>query len=333
MKYKSIVTAQRGGPEVLQIVEHELRPPAVGEVRVKVQASTVSQTDINYRYGRSPLSPNIPFVPGYVLLGVVDAIGSRVTGLAIGQRVAALAGYGGYTEIAYLGPEHLVPVPDGLPLAETVTLILNYATAYQMLHRVAKVKAGQKALVIGASGGVGTALLQLGILAGLRLYGIASASKQDLLNELGAQLIDYRNQDFVDVLRQAEPDGLDFVFDGVGGNYGDRAISVLRSGGKLVGFSAPSGLGEMLKGLAKLFLANLRPNGKRATFYGISIEYQRNPQLFKDDLNQLFKLLKSGQIRPVISARFPILEAAKANELLESGQVSGNIVLLAPELM
>jgi NADPH:quinone reductase-like Zn-dependent oxidoreductase len=220
MKYKSVVATQRGGPQVLQIVENDLRAPEASQARIRVLATTVGQTDINYRYGRSPLSPKIPFVPGYVILGVVDAIGAGVTQAVVGDRVAALTGYGGYTEIIILGQEHLVPVPPSLAPAEAVTLILNYVTAYQMLHRVAKVKAGDKVLVIGASGGGGTALLQLGKLAGLKMYGTASPTKHAVLTELGALPIDYHSQDFAAVIRQAEPDGLDYVFDGIGGDYG-----------------------------------------------------------------------------------------------------------------
>lgn len=333
MNYKSIIVTRCGGPDVMQIVENELRPPASGEVRIKVQATAIGQTDVNYRYGYSPLSPKPPFVPGYVILGVIDAIGDGVTQAAVGERVAALTGYGGYTEVIYLGHEHLVPVPDQLDAAETVTLILNYATAYQMLHRVAKVKAGQKALVIGASGGVGTALLQLGKLAGLKLYGTASLAKHAMLTELGAQLIDYHSQDFVAVLRQFEPDGIDFVFDGMGGGYSDRGLKVLRRGGKLVCYAAPRGLAAMLNIMGKLALVNLLPNGKSSAFYGISVLYKRDKQPFKDDLAELFELLETGQIQPIITAKFPILEAAKANALLESRQITGNLVLLSPELL
>lgn len=331
--FKSVQAIRRGGPEVLQIVENNLRPPAAGEVRIKVLATAVGRTDANYRYGLSPLSPKPPFVPGYIILGEVDALGEGADQVSVGQRVAALTGTGGYTEMAYLGQEHLVPVPATLDVAEAVTLILNYATAYQMLHRVAKVKSGQKVLVIGASGGVGTALLQLGQLAGLKLYGTASVSKHALLRELGAQPIDYRRQDFFAVLAQAEPDGLDFVFDGMGGEYGDRSMKVLGRGGKLVSYAAPQGLGSMLSGLGKLALTNLLPNGKSATFYGITALYQRDKAPFKEDLPKLFKLLETGQIKPIVTAKFPILEARKANEMLEGGQISGNIVLLAPELL
>jgi len=340
MSYKSVVVTKRGGPEVLQIIENELREPAAGEVRIKVLATSVGRTDINYRYGYSPFSPKVPFAPGYEIMGVVDAIGPQkhpggegVSRFAVGNRVAALTGHGGYTEVIYLGQEHLVPVPPTLAPADAAMVILNYVSAYQMLHRVAKVKTGDKALVIGASGGVGTALLQLGKLAGLKVYGTASSSKHKALTELGAIPIDYHTQDFVEVIRQAEPSGLDFVFDGMGGANGDRGLVVLRRGGKLVGYAAPEGLGSLLLGAIKLAWVNLLPNGKSADFYGITLLYMRDKKPFMEDLPLLFKLLEEGKIKPVIAATYPILEAAKANELLESGQVIGNIALLAPELL
>ncbi|HTX79663.1 MAG TPA: medium chain dehydrogenase/reductase family protein [Longilinea sp.] len=333
MIYKSVVATKRGGPEVLQVVENDLREPAAGEVRIKVLATTVGRTDVNFRYGYSPFSPKAPFVPGYEILGVVDKLGAGASGFTVGEHVAALTGHGGYTEMIYLGQEHLVPVPSALDPAEAVVLILNYVTAYQMLHRVAQVKAGDKVLVIGASGGVGTALLQLGKLAGLKMYGTASASKHSLLSELGATPIDYHMRDFVAVIHQAEPDGLDFVFDGLGGEYSDRGLAVLKRGGKLVGYASPAGVGSLLAGLVKMTFVNLSPNGKRADFYGISALYQRDKKPFMEDLPVLFKLLEESKIRPVIAQKFPILQAAKANELLEGGAVAGNLVLLAPDLL
>lgn len=333
MKYKSVVATKRGGPEVLQITENGLREPAAVEARIKVLAAGVGRTDVNYRYGDSPFSPKVPFVPGYEIMGVVEAVGNGVSEVAVGDRVAALTGQGGYTEVIYLRQEHLVRVPPSLDPAEVAVLVLNYATAYQMLHRVAKVKAGDKALLIGASGGVGTALLQLGKLAGLKMYATASPNKHALLTELGAFPIDYHSQDFVELIHQAEPNGLDFVFDGMGGADSERGLAVLRRGGKLVGYAAPSGLGALLLGLVKLIFVNLMPNGKSAESYGISALYARNKKPFMEDLQLLFTLLEEGKIKPVIAQRFPLLEAAKANELLESGQVAGNLVLLAPELM
>ena len=181
MKYKSVIVTQRGSPEVLKIVENDLRTPLAGEARIKIQATRVGRTDIGYRKGELAFAPKIPFAPGYEILGVVDAVGAGVTNVAVGDRVAALIGHGGYAEYRYLGQEHLVHVPADLDSAEAVTLILNYVSAHQMLHRSVQVKAGDKVLIIGASGGVGTALLQLGKLANLVMYGTASPSKHNVL--------------------------------------------------------------------------------------------------------------------------------------------------------
>jgi len=333
MKYKSIVAAKRGGPEVLQVVENELHAPAAGEVRIKVLATGVGRTDVNYRYGYSPFSPRVPFVPGYEIMGVVEAVGAGVTRVAAGDRVAALTGHGGYTEMIYLGQEHLVQVPPPLAPAEVAVLTLNYVSAWQMLHRVAGVKAGDIVLLIGASGGVGTALLQLGRLAGLKMYGTASREKHTILTGLEAIPIDYHTQDFVDVLCQAEPAGLDFVFDGMGGADSQRGLAVLRSGGKLVAYAPPSGLGKLLQDVLKMIFINMRRNGGKVESYGISALYARDKKPFMEDLPLLFKMLEAGKIKPVISQKFSILEAARANQLLESGKAPGNIVLLAPELL
>jgi NADPH:quinone reductase-like Zn-dependent oxidoreductase len=335
MQYKSVIVTRKGSPEVLEIVENDLRAPLAGEARIKILATCVGRTDIGYRKGELSFAPKIPFVPGYEILGVVDALGKGVTNVDVGDRVAALIGHGGYSEYIYLGKEHLIHVPANLDPAEAVTLVLNYVSAYQMLHRSVQVKAGNMVLIIGASGGVGTALLQLGKLADLRMYGTASLGKHGILTELGAIPIDYHKQDLDNVIHRAEPNGLDFVFDGVGGEYGKIGLEVLGKGGKLVEYSpAPGGPGAIAL-LGWLMIVNLLmlPNRKSIKGYGISALYRSNKRPFMEDLPVLFKLLEEGKIKPIIAKKFPILEAAKANELLESGQVIGNIVLLAPELL
>jgi NADPH:quinone reductase-like Zn-dependent oxidoreductase len=335
MNYRSVVATRLGGPEVLQIALNELRPPTAGEMRIKVLASAVSRPDITVRNGQAlyagtPVGKKPPFVPGYAVIGVVDAVGEGVAATAIGDRVSVLTGTGGYTEYLYWRSDLVVPVPECLDPAEAVTLILNYIVAYQTLHRSARVQAPAKALVIGASGGVGTALLQLGKLAGLTLYGLASKSKHEALTQLGAIPIDYQSQDWVEVLSQAEPEGLDAVFDGMSGGYIDQGFSLLRRGGTLVSYGEPDNL---LPVLAKLVLYNLLPNGKSMKLYGTSkyLFFDRAPYL--EDMAALFMLLEQGKIKPVITQKFPILEAAQANALLESGQVIGNVVLVAPELL
>jgi NADPH:quinone reductase-like Zn-dependent oxidoreductase len=338
-KYKSVTAVRFGSPDVLQIVENDLRPPHVGEARIKVFAASVTRPDITVRRGESlysgtPLGQKLPFVPGYSIIGNVDAVGDGVTSVAVGDRVGALTVAGGYAEYLYWRSDRLVPVPIALDPVEAVTLILNYVVAYQTLHRSAKVKDGDTVLIIGASGGIGTALLQLGKLANLKMYGIASKSKHPVLIEMHAIPIDYHSQDFVEVIRQAEPGGIDAVFDGMMRlNYIQGGLSLLKRGGTLVSFGEPASLRALFRILLTFFTVNLLPNGKSFKLYGTSryVVFDRRPLL--EDWVVLFKLLEEGKIKPIIAEKFPILEAAKANELLESGTVIGNIVLLAPELL
>lgn len=330
MTHKSVVVMERGGPDVLKVVENQLRPPVAGEARIKVIATPVCRDDVAIRRGTRPFLARPPYVPGYCTVGEVDAVGEGVTGLAEGDRVAALMQYGGYSEVVYWEARQLVRVPDALNPAEAVLIILNYLTAYQVLHRAAQVHAQDSVLIIGASGGVGTALLQLGKEAGLKMYGLASAAKHKVLVESGATPIDYRSQDFVEVLQQAEPAGLDFVFNGMGEEYCERGLAVLRRGGVLVHYGGPQSFGRFLLLAAKLLLYNLLPNGKRIKGYGT---HRGEIESFREDWTALFQMLQEGHIQPLIAAKYAILEASRANELLESGAVIGNVVLMAPEFL
>jgi NADPH:quinone reductase-like Zn-dependent oxidoreductase len=330
MKYKSIVVTKRGGLEVIQIVENDLRPPIEGEARIRILATAVCQDDVAIRVGNRPFLKKPPFVPGYAFVGIVEAMGEGVRDVKVGDRVAALTKYGSHAEVIYWNANELVPVPESLDPAEVVPLILNYLVAYQILHRVVHVKKGDKVLIIGASGGVGTAFLQLGGLAGLEMYGLASPSKHPILTEYGAKPIDYHTQDFVEVIRRAEPEGIDYVFNGMGEETFERGLAVLRRGGVLVHYGAPQSFGRFLLLVAKLIGYNLLPNGKTIEGYGT---HRLGVDLFKEDWTTLFKLLEAGKIKPVIAGKYPLLEAVRAYELLESGQVTGNLVLLVPELL
>ncbi len=315
----------------MRIVENDLRLPSRKEARVKVLAASVSLPDVEGRYGRSPFAPKLPFVPGYSIVGEVDGVGEDAKNVEVGARVGALTIYGGYSEYVYLAADQLIPAPKTVDPVEAVPLILNYIVAFQSMHRSAKVAAGEKVLVIGASGGIGTAFLQLGKLAGLKMYGLASKSKHHVLTEYGATPIDYHSQDFVEVIRQAEPDGLDAVFDGIGGDYIKRGFSLLRRGGVFVGYANPFSLSRTFRFLAQIALYTLLPNGRKASYYSTGRSFL-NRRPFLEDWAMLFRLLEEGKIRPIIMQKFPILEAAQANALLESGQVVGNIVLVAPEI-
>jgi NADPH:quinone reductase-like Zn-dependent oxidoreductase len=330
MKYKHIVLVKRGPPENLRVGECDMREPAAREVRIKVLACSICQPDVQNRYGLSPHAPKVPYEPGSAIVGAVHAVGPRVRHAIPGTRVAAWPAFGGYAEYLYVPENRLIPVPSSLDPAVAAPVVLNYVTAYQVLHRSAKVKANNKVLIIGASGGCGTAFLDLGKLAGLKMYGIASGGKSSIVAQFGAIPIDYRKDDFVEVLRRAEPDGLDFIFDGMGGDYINRALPLLRRGGVLVEYANPLSWRGVLRLLTRTVMVNLLPGGGKLKGYGAGLAlYYRKP--FLEDWAILFRLLQEGKIRPVISGRFPLLEAAQANALLEDGHVVGNLVLVAPD--
>ena len=211
-------------------------------MRVRVLAAGVSLPDLMMREGIHPETPALPFTPGWDLVGVVDRPGDGVTGLEAGQLVAALPISGAYAEFVCLPQRELVPVPAGLDAAEAVSLVLNYITAYQMLHGSAKVRAGQRVLIHGAAGGVGSALLQLGRLARLEMYGTCSSSAARAVSELGGIPIDYRQVDFVEEIHRLTGGGVDAVFDGIGGTHIWRSREALRRGGTVVAYGLTASL-------------------------------------------------------------------------------------------
>jgi len=343
MRHTRIIVTHYGGPEGLRVIDEECPEPKHDEVRIKVLAAGVSLPDIMAREGIHPETPLLPFTPGWDLVGVVDRLGDGVSDIEPGQTVAAMPIHGAYAEFVCLPPQELVFVPSGLDPAEAVSVILNYITAYQMLHRSAKVRPGQCALIHGAAGGVGTALLQLGRLAGLKVYGTCSARGAATVSELGGIPIDYQKQDFVEEILRLTGEGADVVFDPLGAKHTWHSRRAIRPGGKVVGYGNTTSLRG--KGLSSdrpgrrnrlhgvpiyvLYIVGsvLLPGRKRIIPYSIQTLKRLRPALFRQDLTTLLDLLKQRKINPLIAHRFPLAEAREAQELLEKGGVIGKIVL------
>jgi NADPH2:quinone reductase len=344
VRHTRIIVTHYGGPDALQVVEDECPEPKRGEVRVRVLAAGVALPDLMMREGIHPETPPLPFTPGWDLVGVVDRLGNRVSGIEAGQIVAALPISGAYAEFVCLPQRELVPVPSGLDAAEAVSLVLNYITAYQMLHRSAKVRPGQRVLIHGAAGGVGTALLQLGRLAGLEMYGSCSSRGAFAVSELGGIPIDYEHQDFVEEIRRLTSEGVDVVFDSIGGAHIWRSRKALRPGGRVVAYGLTGSLrgGRLASGRSGgrhrfraiavfgLYIAGgwLFPGRKRVVPYSIQWLKRVRPAWFRLDLIALFDLLQQQKIKPLIAQRFPLAEARHAHELLGKGGVTGKIVLV-----
>jgi NADPH2:quinone reductase len=342
--HRRIIVRHYGGPDELRLVEEECPEPKDGEVRVRVLTAGVSLPDVMMREGIHPETPRLPFTPGWDLVGVVDRLGRGVSGIELGRIVAALPIHGAYAEFVCLPQRELVPVPSGLDPAEAVSLILNYVTAYQMLHRSATVKAGQRVLIHGAAGGVGSALMQLGRLAELEMYGTCSQQGAEAVSGLGGVPIDYQKQDFVKEIRRLTGDGADVVFDGIGGTHIWRSRQALRRGGTVVAYGLTGSLrgGRVASGrsggrhrfraiaIFGVYIAAgwLLPGRKRVVPYSIQTLKRLRPAVFREDLIALFELLQQQRIKPLVAQRLPLAEARHAHELLGEGGVTGKLVLV-----
>lgn len=321
--------------KTVKLVEDDLPDPKPGEVRVKILATGVSFADLLMRRGLYRPVPPLPYAPGYDIVGLVDLNGAGASKFAQGRMVAALTVTGGYAHYINLPESELAPVPDGVDPAEAVCIVLNYVTAWQLLHRAANMDRGNSVLVHAAAGGVGTAVLQLGRLSGLQLYGTASKGKHDVVSALGAVPIDYRSEDVAARIRALTGDGVDLALDPIGGKSWWHSYQALRSGGKLVvyGISSaigPQGANQLAAAGSFLLLGALKiiPDGKSAAFYSITTMKKKRPDWFRDDLATLLGLLASKQISPVIAQRLPLGEAQRAQDLLERGELVGKLVLL-----
>lgn len=332
MAYKRVVISKFGGPRVLKVrIEGNLPEPGNGEVRVRILKASASFTDVMIRKGKYPeVKQKPPFSPGYDMIGIVDKLGEDVDSIVLGTKVADLTIIGSYSEYICLKAENLVPVPKGIDDSQGVSLILSYMTAYQMLHREADVKEGESVLIHGAGGAVGLAMLQLGRLLNLKVYGTASSGKHDIIKKCGGIPIDYKNEDFVSRIRDLEQGGLSAVFDPIGGDNFKRSFELLKPGGKLVAFGFYNAVmskgGNIALEFFKLLFWNILPNKKKTSFYIITSMRKKHPEWFKQDLIKLFELLKEGEIAPVISGHFNLDDAIDVHRKIERAEIQGKVV-------
>lgn len=335
---KRVLIDRFGGPDVLQVVETDPPRPGPDEVRVRVLASGVSFTDAQLRAGTYLGGPKPPFTPGYELVGIVDELGTACTRVQLGDRVGALTVWGANAEYVCVPEKYAVPVPEDLDPAEVVSLVFPYMTAYQLLHRTAGAKAGDSVLVHGAAGRVGSAILELGALAGLRMYGTAAGRDRPQVERLGALAIDYQHEDFLARVRELTGDGVDIVLDGLGGPLSVRSFRALRPGGRLVVFGRYATIAQGRKnwpGVIAWYLATgtvalwgwLAPR-RQVLSYRIQKLRIHHQDWFAADFLVLLELLRRGAIHPVVAQRLPLAQARRGHELLGSTAAAGKIVLV-----
>ncbi|MFW6302283.1 MAG: medium chain dehydrogenase/reductase family protein [Bacteroidales bacterium] len=332
MSYKKVVITEYGTPEVMQLIEEATLPePKADEVRIKVINTSANFTDMMIRKGKYPdVKDKPPFALGYDMAGIVDKTGSGVTSLKTGDRVADMTVIGAYSEYICLPVERLIPIPASLDTAEAVALILSYTTAYQLLHRNAKVNKGDSILIHGASGAVGTAMLQLGRLHNLTMYGTASKPNHDKVKSNGGIPIDYKSEDFVQQISELTDNGVDAVFDPIGGKNFKKSFKSLKPGGKLVAFGFYNSVmgkdGNIPLDFMKILMWNIFPNGKSSGFYSIDGLRKKHPDWFKADLQSLFGLLEDGKIQPEIAGHVPLEKARSIHEKMEKEEITGKII-------
>ena len=324
-----------GDADGLEVVDADMPTAGRGEVRVRVLASTVNYTDVLIRRRLYPQTARHrpPFVMGYDVVGEIDQLGDGVRDFKVGDRVADMTVIGSNAAYRTLRADHLTNVPPDVDAAEAATLILSWMTAYQLLHRAARVQPGQRVLVHGAAGAVGQALLVLGTRAGLELWGAARGEHAALVRELGGTPIDYQREDFTRVVAG----GFDVVFDGIGEDGYRRSFAALKPGGLLlaIGFSAgvqaQHGMRAILMSIARMYLWRFMPGGKRARFYSINAMRVRHPAWFQEDLKRLLGLLATRAIQPRVAERISFDEVVEAHRRIEAGGLEGKLVL-CPEL-
>ena len=326
-------------PAGIQLRERTLPAPGPGQVLIEVEASGISFAEQAMRRGRYPGQPRFPFVPGYDLVGTVTGLGPDVEQALLGRRVAVMTKTGGWASHAVLPAADLVAVPAGVDPVEAETLVVNGVTAWQMLHRKAKVRPGQTVLVLGASGGVGTVLAQLARHHGVRVIGTASPRHHDALRKLGVIPLDYHDQNLSARVRDLAPHGVAAVFDHLGGDSQRRSWELLADGGTLVSYAvsaATAGTGSIwppfLAAVGRVLAWNTLPNGKHAYFYDLWSGHRVRPGAFRartdKDLTAVLDLLAAGVLTAQVAARMPLTEIRAAMELAESHTAYGKVVIV-----
>lgn len=337
MSFSQVVLTRFGGPETLELRTIETLPePGAGEVRLRVLVTSAAFTDVMIRKGMYPdVKEKPPFVLGYDLVGLVDALGPGVEGWSVGERVADLTTIGAYSEYVCLPADRLTRVPDGLADEDSLAMILSAVTPYQMLHRVAKAQAGQRLLIQGAGGAVGSAMLQLARDTGIACFGTDITGKHELIRGFGAVPINADAEDQEAAIRDAVGDGVDFVFDPLGGESLSRSLHALKPGGMLIAFGFQNEVlgrgGSIPLDFVKLKLWDWLPNGHATAFYSIGAMRRKHPEWFKEDLATLFEMLAAGRFDPAVAEVVPMSDVRRAHERVEAGEVLGKLVMRVSE--
>jgi putative PIG3 family NAD(P)H quinone oxidoreductase len=321
----AIEIAESGGPEVLRPVERPVPVPAAGEVLIAVAAAGVNRPDVVQRLGLYPAPPGASDLPGLEVAGTVAAVGEDVTGWQEGDRVCALIAGGGYAEYATAPAPQALPVPYDLDMVQAAGIPETYFTVWSNVFDRGHLADGESILIHGGSSGIGTTAIQLACAFGATAYvTVGNTEKARFCEELGAaKAINYREQDFVDEIKSlTDGAGVDVILDMVGGDYLPRNIRCLKADGRLLQIALMAGReGEL--DLGRLMTRRLTVTG--STLRPRSVETKG--EIAKSLREKVWPLFEAGKIAPVIHRTFPLSEASRAHELMESSSHIGKIIL------
>tara|TARA_R110002012_G_scaffold56442_4_gene144603 strand:+ start:1700 stop:2689 length:990 start_codon:yes stop_codon:yes gene_type:complete len=320
-----------GGPETLELTELPQPEPKKGEVRIRVRAAGLNFPDTLIIRDLYQMKPPRPFAPGGEVAGDVDALGEGVTNVAVGDRVLAMTGFGGFATEMCIDAGRVMKIPDAMPYDEASCLVLTYGTSHHALKNRAEIQPGESLLILGAAGGVGAAAIELGKAAGAKVIAaVSSEEKAQFCRDLGADETIVYSREMDDRATQKEfsneikrlsgGDGVDVVYDAVGGAYAEPAVRALAWKGRYLVVGFPAGIPKI-----PLNLTLLKGCQIVGVFWGAHTVQE--PKAHAENMADLFRMYAEGQIKPRISARFPLEKAADALNLMQDRKVLGKVVL------
>lgn len=327
---KAMFSTAVGGPDSLELTELDTPQPGTGEVLVRTRASGVNFPDVLMLRDLYQFKPPRPFAPGGEIAGEIAAVGAGVTGFAAGDRVLGLTGHGGFATHTLAGPDRLVRIPDEMPFEDAACFIFTYGTSYYALKDRAQLKPGETLLILGAAGGVGSAAIELGKAMGARVIAaVSSSDKAAFCRDCGADATVIYDRElgkdgqkaFSQQIKEAAgPHGCDVVYDAVGGAYAEPAVRALAWQGRFLVVGFPAGIPKL-----PLNLVLLKGCQIVGVFWGDAT--RRDPEGHARNVAELFDMYKKGQIKPRISASFPLAQAAEALTLMQDRKVLGKVVV------
>ena len=322
---KALLCTEFGPLEKLTIQEIPKPRPGPGQVLLDVKASSLNFPDVLMAQGLYQVKPPLPFSPGTEMAGVVVETGVDVQGVKTGDRVIAMPGWGGFAEECAVDADRLIPIPEGMDFDTGAAFLYTYETSLHALRDRGRLKAGETLLVLGAAGGVGLAAVEIGKAMGARVIAAASSEEKLVLcKERGAdEAINYVSENLRGRINELTgKEGVDIVFDPVGGSHTETALRATAWGGRLlvIGFAA----GDIPK--IPINLALLKERSIIGVYWGESIKH--DPEGHARNVKQLVEWLVAGKVKPVISERVPLSEAAAAMKRMFNRQVKGKIVVL-----